>query len=128
MLFRSRAAKGSNIDVKSTLLIFVNDILQKPGEAYFFEGGSVVEFSEAPKAGDFVKVIFYKGSGDIDVVFRDVLETIKVGDELTLNTNQDLVKVLDFSKKKESLLVLTQPIHSKQILILVLESPLMILY
>ena len=80
-----RAAKGSNIDVKSTLLIFINDILQKPGEAYYFEGGSVVEFSEAPKKGDFVKVLFYKGSGDIDVVFRDVLETIKVGDELTLN-------------------------------------------
>jgi hypothetical protein len=65
------------------LLIFLNDILQKPGEAYFFEGGSVVEFSEAPKEGDTVKVIFYKGSGDIDVVFRDVLETIKVGDEVT---------------------------------------------
>ena len=80
-----RAAKGSNIDVKSTLLIFINDILQKPGEAYYFEGGSVVEFSEAPKQGDFVKVLFYKGSGDIDVVFRDVLETIKVGDEVTLN-------------------------------------------
>ena len=80
-----RAAKGSNIDVKSTLLIFINDILQKPGEAYYFEGGSVVEFSEAPKSGDFVKVLFYKGSGDIDVVFRDVLETIKVGDNITLN-------------------------------------------
>ena len=80
-----RSTKGSNIDIKSTLLIFVNDILQKPGEAYYFEGGSVVEFSEAPKEGDFVKVLFYKGSGDIDVVFRDVLETIKVGDEITLN-------------------------------------------
>ena len=80
-----RAAKGSNIDIKSTLLIFVNDILQKPGEAYYFEGGSVVEFSEAPKEGDFVKVLFYKGSGDIDVIFRDVLESIKVGDEITLN-------------------------------------------
>ena len=32
-----------------------------------------------------VKVLFYKGSGDIDVVFRDILETVKVGDELTLN-------------------------------------------
>jgi hypothetical protein len=80
-----RSTKGSNIDIKSTLLIFVNDILQKPGEAYYFEGGSVVEFSEAPKEGDFVKVLFYKGSGDIDVIFRDVLETIKVGDEITLN-------------------------------------------
>jgi len=80
-----RAAKGSNVDVKSTLLIFINDILQKPGEAYYFEGGSIVEFSEAPKEGDFVKVLFYKGSGDIDVVFKDILETVKVGDELTLN-------------------------------------------
>jgi len=80
-----RAAKGSNIDVKATLLVFINDVLQKPGEAYYFEGGSVIEFSEAPKNGDFVKVLFYKGSGSIDVVFRDVLETIKVGDEVTLN-------------------------------------------
>jgi hypothetical protein len=81
-----RAAKGSIIDVRATLLIFLNDILQKPGEAYLFEGGSVVEFSEAPKEGDTVKVLFYKGSGDIDVVFRDILETVKVGDELTLNS------------------------------------------
>ena len=81
-----RAAKGSIIDVRATLLIFLNDILQKPGEAYLFEGGSVIEFSEPPKEGDTVKVLFYKGSGDIDVVFRDVLETVKVGDELTLNS------------------------------------------
>ena len=84
-LITIRAAKGSNIDVKSTLLIFINDILQKPGEAYYFTGGSVIEFSEPPKKGDFVKVIFYKGSGGIDVVFKDILETIKIGDELTLN-------------------------------------------
>ena len=80
-----RAAKGSNIDVKATLLVFLNDILQKPGEAYIFEGGSTIEFSEAPDAETAVKVLFYKGSGDVDVVFRDVLETIKVGDEVTLN-------------------------------------------
>jgi hypothetical protein len=80
-----RSAKGSNIDVGATLLIFLNDVLQKPGESYLFDGGSVIEFSEPPKNGDTVKVLFYRGSGDIDVVFRDVLETVKVGDELTLN-------------------------------------------
>ena len=80
-----RAAKGSPIDIKATLLIFINDIIQKPGESYIFEGGSVVEFTEAPKNGDTVKVIFYKGSGDVDVIFKDILETIKVGDEVTLN-------------------------------------------
>ena len=35
-----RARAGSNVDVQSTLLIFINDILQVPGEAYDFSGGS----------------------------------------------------------------------------------------
>ena len=94
---RSRA--GSNIDVKSTLLIFVNDILQVPGEAYEFNGGSVINFSEPPKgasddgsfSGDTCKILFYKGSGDVDVTFRDVLPTLKDGDDLTIRGDNDLV-------------------------------------
>ena len=85
-----RSAKGSNIDVQSVLLIFINDILQVPGQSYVFNGGSIVEFTEAPKSGDTAKVLFYKGSGDVDVVFRDVLETVKVGDNLTLNYDKGL--------------------------------------
>jgi hypothetical protein len=91
-----RSAQGSNIDVQSTLLVFLNDILQVPGEAYTFTGGSVITFTEPPKGtssdgsiiGDKCKILFYKGSGDVDVVFRDVLETIKAGDNLTIK-NQD---------------------------------------
>ena len=92
-----RSAKGSNIDVQATLLVFLNDILQVPGEGYTFTGGSVITFAEAPKGssgdgsaivGDKCKILFYKGSGDVDVVFRDVLETVKVGDNLTI-TDQD---------------------------------------
>ena len=79
-----RSAKGSSIDVQSTLLIFVNDVLQKPGEAYTFSGGSIVKFTEPLKAGDSTKVLYYKGTGSVDVVFKDVLETVKVGDELQL--------------------------------------------
>ena len=55
-----------------------------------FNGGSIEEFTEAPKSGDTAKVLFYKGSGDVDVVFRDVLETVKVGDNLTLNYDKGL--------------------------------------
>jgi hypothetical protein len=85
-----RSAKGSSIDVQACLLVFVNDILQKPGEAYSFSGGSTLKFSEALKKGDSTKLLYYKGTGDIDVVFKDVLETIKVGDELTLvNESRD---------------------------------------
>ena len=94
-----RAAAGSNIDVKSTLLIFINDILQVPGESYEFNGGSVINFSEAPKGrfsdgsfeGDTCKILFYKGSGDIDVTFNDTLSTVKEGDELSVRGDESLV-------------------------------------
>jgi len=91
-----RSAKGSNIDVQATLLIFLNDILQVPGEGYKFTGGSVITFAEAPRgssgdytsSGDKCKILFYKGSGDVDVVFRDVLETVKTGDNLTIKNQE----------------------------------------
>ena len=85
-----RAAKGSNIDIKSTLLVFVNDVLQVPGEAYIFNGGSSFKFTEAPKKGDSTKILYYKGTGAVDVVFKDVLETVKVGDKLELRNESKL--------------------------------------
>jgi hypothetical protein len=84
------ASPGSNVDVEQTLLIFINDILQVPGESYRFRGGNIITFTEAPKEGDTSKVIFYRGSGDIDVIEREVLDTIKVGDTLTINYSPTL--------------------------------------
>jgi hypothetical protein len=80
-----RAREGSNIDVQSTILVFINNTLQVPGQAYTLTNGSILTFSEAPKGretdgsfnGDTCKILFYKGSGDTDVVFNDVLETVK---------------------------------------------------
>tara|TARA_B100001094_G_scaffold63763_1_gene59721 strand:- start:2514 stop:14540 length:12027 start_codon:yes stop_codon:yes gene_type:complete len=80
-----QSAKGSNIEVDQTLLIFLNDILQEPGKSYIFNGGSTIKFAESPKVGDTSKVLFYKGSGDVDVIFTNVLETVKVGDTLDIN-------------------------------------------
>jgi len=79
------AKKGSLINIQDTLLVFVNDILQVPGEGYIFNGGSKIRFTEAPKPEDTCKIIFYKGSGDnVDVIFRDVIDTVKIGDDLQL--------------------------------------------
>lgn len=79
------AKKGSSINIQDTLLVFVNDILQIPGEGFVFNGGSKIRFTEAPKPEDTCKILFYKGSGDgIDVVFQDIIETVKPGDDLTL--------------------------------------------
>ena len=79
--------KGSNIDLQATLLIFINDIPQVPGQGYFFKGGSIITFSEPPKVGDRSKLLFYRGTGEVDVVDIDILETIKVGDNVTINSD-----------------------------------------
>ena len=84
------AGKGSNIDVQDVLLVFVNDILQVPGKGYVFTGGSVITFTEAPKVGDTSKVIFYKGTGSVDVVSREIIETVKPGDELTIGYDSSI--------------------------------------
>ena len=81
------AAKGSNINVQDVLLIFVNNTLQVPGEGYTFTGGSTVNFTEAPKLGDIIEIVFYKGSGDTDVIFRNIIETVKKGDSLQLKND-----------------------------------------
>tara|TARA_R100000005_G_scaffold3959_3_gene2152 strand:- start:1559 stop:13723 length:12165 start_codon:yes stop_codon:yes gene_type:complete len=86
-----RSAPGSNIDVEATLLVFLNDILQVPGEGFTLDGGSTLTFADAPRGsdtdytGDTCKILFYKGSGDVDVIFRDVLETVKDGDTLQID-------------------------------------------
>jgi hypothetical protein len=79
--------KGSNIDVEANLLIFINDVLQVPGGGYTFKGGSVITFTEAPKAGDKSKVLFYKGTGSVDTQNVDILELVEVGDDLRIDSN-----------------------------------------
>ena len=80
-----KASRGSKVDVEKVLVVTINDILQEPGKGYTFPGGSVITFTEPPKVGDSCKILFYKGTGDdTDVIFREVIETVKKGDTLTL--------------------------------------------
>ena len=82
---------SDEIDLDAVLLIFVNGVLQKPGESYFFnEGGTTFIFKEAPTAETFpgandndkVDIFFYKGEEGVDVDIVDIQESIKIGDEL----------------------------------------------
>ena len=80
--------------MQDVLLVFINDTLQVPGEGYTFNGGSTITFTEAPKVGDKSKIIFYKGTGAVDVVFRDIIPPVKIGDTLqiesdTIHLNED---------------------------------------
>ena len=80
------AQKGSGIILQNNLLIFINDVLQKPGKDYIFNGGTRIAFREAPRAGSKFKMYFYTGS-DEDYIDVDVDETIKPGDQLRLQYN-----------------------------------------
>jgi hypothetical protein len=84
------SAKGSDIVIRDNLLIFINEILQIPGKSYIFDGGSTIRFTEPPKVGDTCSILFYKGSGDIDVPLRNTLETVKPGDEIMLTYDSSL--------------------------------------
>ena len=86
--FAILSRNGAKIDLKSTLLIFVNDVLQEPELSYTFEGGSLIKFTEAPKEGDKCRILFYRGTPNIDVVDVDILETVKSGDSLTVVGDQ----------------------------------------
>ena len=70
------------IDLDAVLVIFVNGVLQQPGSAYQFSGGTSFIFTEPPKASDKVDIFFYVGQDGVDVTLVDVNETIKVGDDV----------------------------------------------
>ena len=75
---------GALVDMQSLLLIFVNGVLQNPGESYIFNGGTRFQFTEAPSEKDDIAIFFFKGTNNVDVTYVDVRESVKVGDELQM--------------------------------------------
>ena len=76
---------GSPISLDDILLIFINDVLQKPGVAYNFDGGTQVKFTEPPAANSTLQVLFYRGT-DADVTTTYAVESIKKGDRITIDS------------------------------------------
>jgi hypothetical protein len=76
---------GSPISLDDVLLVFINDVLQKPGVAYNFTGGTQIRFTEAPSLGSSLQVLFYRGT-DADIGTAEAIETIKKGDIVTINS------------------------------------------
>ena len=75
----------ASIDLQALLLIFINGVMQVPGEAYIFGGGTSFVFTEAPDEYDDVSIFFYKGTNGVDVTYTDVVETLKSGDDVEVN-------------------------------------------
>jgi len=94
-----------NIDLDQVLVIFVNGVIQQPKVAYTFEGGSSFLFQEAPIKEANIAIFFYRGTREVDTLFVDINETLKIGDSVQvrkLNTiestrDQELRRIEDFS-------------------------------
>jgi len=90
--------RSSGIDLQYNLLVFINDILQVPGESYTFNGGSTIRFNEPPKPrlagyttpGDTCKLMIYTGTQSIDVNEVNVIETLKIGDDVQFFSDVDI--------------------------------------
>lgn len=90
--------RGSPLDLEYVLLVFINDILQIPNKDYRFTG-SVIRFNTPPKGsndnppfgGDKSKIVFYKGTNEVDVKFVEVLDSPKIGDNLKIKSENKLL-------------------------------------
>jgi len=81
---------NSNFDMKNLLLIFINGILQEPGKAYDFTGGTQFVFTDAPKKVDNINIFFYRGTigGDSNLI-SDIAQSLKIGDTVQIDKNNN---------------------------------------
>ena len=80
---------GSDLKVENSILVFIDNVLQVPGEAYTFNGGSILTLSQPPRTGSKSTILFYAGTEEVDIKNATVLETIKKGDTVRIFDNFD---------------------------------------
>lgn len=93
--FEPRNGSPVEDNLDNLLIIFINGILQDPGVNYYFEGGTSFVFTTAPKPEDNVQIYFYRGSDGDTVVFDDIVETLKVGDDVQVIQNNKYPETVD---------------------------------
>ena len=80
-----------DINFANLLLVFVNGILQKPNEAYTFNGGTSIDFTQAPTVNDEVKIFFYRGvDGQDTSPIHFVPKLIEEGDEVQIQKTNNI--------------------------------------
>jgi hypothetical protein len=119
LLSFEKSENSPEINMNNLLLIVINGVIQEPGIAYNFDGGTSFTFTTAPKESDNVAVFFYRGTKEEDSSLVPVNTTIKKGDIVQVlngnNTNlisQNRRKVFDlqYSDKFETNLYFDQGI------------------
>ena len=79
---------GVPVIIQNSLLIFLDDVLQEPGKAYTYSGGTQIAFTEPPKKGAKLQILFYRGT-DSDVGTLTATPSLKTGDIVEVNSNPE---------------------------------------
>ena len=92
--FEAEQGTEYNINLENSLLIIINGVVQEPGSAYQFKGGTSFVFTQAPKPEDDIVIFFYRGtSGEDTLLFDDIKPSLKSGDDiqlLSINSSNDV--------------------------------------
>jgi hypothetical protein len=123
-LLSFESLEDSQVNLSNALLIVINGVIQDPGVAYEFEGGTSFVFTTAPRLGDNVAIFFYKGTDGDDVIVNDTInETLKRGDTVqvlknnsipgTITQDKRTIFDLSFSDKFETNLYSNQGVDSE---------------
>ena len=87
-LLSFETATDSSIDLSICLLIMIDGVIQVPGEAYLFEGGTTFAFTAPPLPESKVDIFFYRGTRGQDTVLNtSINQIIERGDDIQLLKN-----------------------------------------
>ena len=78
----SLESDNPSVEAQNNLLIFLNGIYQEPGVAFSLTG-SIIEFSEAPRAGSTCNMFIFTGSS-ADVLISNTFNSLDIGDRLQI--------------------------------------------
>jgi hypothetical protein len=123
-LLSFESLEDSQVNLANALLIVINGVIQDPGVAYEFDGGTSFVFTTAPRPEDNIAIFFYKGTDGDDVIVNDTInETLKRGDTVqvlknnsisgTITQDKRTIFDLSFSDKFETNLYSNQGVDSE---------------
>ncbi len=98
----SLESDNAAVIASNNLVIFLNGVFQEPQKAYNLRG-SIIEFSEAPRAGSDCAAFIFTGSAE-DVLISNTFNSIDPGDRMQVVSegNDRLVAVISSSKSIDS--------------------------
>jgi len=90
----------SDLDLSNLILVIMNGVIQDPGVAYNFDGGTSFTFTTAPKPEDNIAIFFYRGTrGEDDLLVTNILPTLEKGDDVQVFRNDNISETVTQDKR-----------------------------